>query len=55
MAMASVAAGADGLLIEVHPNPKYALSDAAQQLSIEEFIKLTADIAKIAGIVGKTI
>ena len=54
MAMAAIAAGADGLIIEVHPEPKYALSDAAQQLSISEFKKLSEDITKIATIVGRS-
>ena len=51
--MAAIAAGADGLIVEVHPEPKFALSDAAQQLSIEEFTKLSSDIAKMAPIVGR--
>ena len=34
MALAGIAAGADGLIVEVHPNPKVARSDAAQQLTI---------------------
>lgn len=54
MAMAAIAAGADGLIVEVHPEPKFALSDAAQQLSIAEFNKLAEDIRKIAPIVGRT-
>lgn len=54
MAKAAIAAGADGLIVEVHPEPKYALSDAAQQLSVEEFIKLSDDISKIAPIVDRT-
>lgn len=54
MAMASIAGGADGLIVEVHPNPKFALSDATQQLSIEEFKKLSDDIRKLAPVVGRT-
>jgi 3-deoxy-7-phosphoheptulonate synthase len=40
MAMASIAAGADGLLVEVHPNPDRALSDGAESLTFENFSRL---------------
>jgi 3-deoxy-7-phosphoheptulonate synthase len=53
LSKAAIAAGADGLIIEVHPNPKCALSDAAQQLSPEEFNELCKDIEKIADILGR--
>jgi len=53
LSMAAVAAGADGLLIEVHPNPRCALSDAAQQLTPENFDTLCRDISKIAEILGR--
>jgi 3-deoxy-7-phosphoheptulonate synthase len=53
LSRAAVAAGADGLIIEVHPNPRQALSDAAQQLSPDEFDRLCSDLSKIAEIVGK--
>lgn len=53
LSRAAVAAGADGLIIEVHPNPKQALSDASQQLSPADFDSLCIDISKIAEIVGK--
>jgi len=53
LSKAAVAAGADGLIIEVHPNPRCALSDAAQQLSPEDFDILCKDIGKIAEIVGR--
>ena len=55
LAKASVAFGCDGLLIEVHPNPKLAKSDAAQQLDFETFTNLMGDIKKIAGAVGRGI
>ena len=55
LARAAIAAGADGLLIEVHYNPAIAVSDAAQQLTIEEFCELMEDIKKIAAVVGKVI
>jgi 3-deoxy-7-phosphoheptulonate synthase len=53
LSRAAVAAGADGLMVEVHPNPKAALSDASQQMSEEEFTALCRDIEKIANIMGK--
>jgi len=53
LSKAAIAAGADGLIIEVHPNPKSALSDAAQQLTPEDFDYLCKDIAKIAEIIGR--
>lgn len=53
LSKAAIAAGSDGLIIEVHPNPKCALSDAAQQLSPENFDELCKDISKIAEIVGR--
>lgn len=53
LSKAAIAAGADGLIIEVHPNPKCALSDASQQLTPQDFDDLCKDIAKIAEIVGR--
>ncbi len=53
LSRAAVAAGADGLIIEVHPNPRCALSDAAQQLAPEDFDSLCKDIGRIAEIVGR--
>jgi 3-deoxy-7-phosphoheptulonate synthase len=49
MAMASLAAGADGLLIEVHPSPDHALSDGAQSLTAENFRQLVQRAKVIAG------
>lgn len=54
-AKAAVAAGADGLIIEVHPNPEEALSDGAQSLYPEKFEELMKDLRKVAGAVGRTI
>ncbi len=48
MARAAVAAGADGLLIEVHDDPDHALSDGAQSLALEQFDKLAIQLGKIA-------
>ena len=53
MAKAGVAAGADGLIIEVHPHPEKALSDGDQSLHPEEFAELMREMAPIAGAVGK--
>lgn len=52
---ACVALGVDGLLIEVHPNPKVAKSDASQQLNHQEFEALLKSIQPIAASVGYTI
>ncbi|AGB19268.1 3-deoxy-7-phosphoheptulonate synthase [Thermoanaerobacterium thermosaccharolyticum] len=53
MAKAAIAAGADGLIIEVHPDPKNALSDGAQSLTPKEFEALTKEISKVANAVGR--
>ena len=53
LSKAAITAGADGLIIEVHPNPRCALSDAAQQLTPEDFSSLCSDIARIADIIGR--
>ena len=50
MAMAAVVSGADGLEIEVHNCPKKALSDAAQQLTPEQFVGVMKDIEKARSI-----
>ena len=55
MAMASVAAGADGLMIEVHPNPDHALSDGAQSLTLENFANLMPQLRGVAAAIGRTI
>ena len=55
LAKAGLAVGADGLIIEVHPNPHDAMSDGAQSLIPEKFCKLMNDLAKIAGACDKTI
>jgi 3-deoxy-7-phosphoheptulonate synthase len=55
MARATVAAGGDGLLIEVHPNPDKALSDGAQSLFPEQFAKLMDSLRLIASAVDRTI
>ncbi|HWB64009.1 MAG TPA: 3-deoxy-7-phosphoheptulonate synthase [Chitinophagales bacterium] len=55
LARACMALGADGLLIESHPNPKEAKSDADQQLNFDEFRKLYQSLGKVAQAVGKNI
>jgi len=55
MARAAVAAGADGLIIEVHPDPDRALSDGMQSLDLPHFDALMREIAKIASAVGRSL
>ncbi len=55
MARASVAAGCDGLLMEVHPNPDKAISDGAQSLFPDQFSQLMKELRIIASAVGRTI
>jgi 3-deoxy-7-phosphoheptulonate synthase len=55
VARAAVAAGADGLLIEVHPDPDHALSDGAQSLRPEQFQELMAQLRIIAPAVGRRV
>ncbi|HVU45694.1 MAG TPA: bifunctional 3-deoxy-7-phosphoheptulonate synthase/chorismate mutase [Terracidiphilus sp.] len=55
MAKAAVAAGADALLIEIHPNADKAVSDAAQTMYLEDFTKLTRELRTIAQAVGRTL
>lgn len=55
MALAAVAAGADGLLMEMHPNPEKAMSDGAQSLYPEQLDKLMAQLRQLAPVVGRTI
>ncbi len=53
IAKAAIAAGADGLLIEVHPNPKEALVDGLQSLSLSSCEKLMTELDPIAQAVGR--
>jgi 3-deoxy-7-phosphoheptulonate synthase len=55
LALASVAAGADGLLMEMHPNPDKAMSDGAQSLRPEQLDKLVAQLKLVAQAVGRTV
>ena len=55
VSQAAVAAGADGLLIEVHPHPEEALSDGAQSLEPDRFARLMRRLQPIAAAVGRTL
>jgi 3-deoxy-7-phosphoheptulonate synthase len=55
VAKAAVAAGADGLLIEVHPHPEQALSDGAQSLKSDRFAALVEEIALVSRAVGRSL
>lgn len=52
---AAVAAGADGLIIEVHPNPAEATSDGEQSLKPQRFAELMGEVSKVAAAVGRTV
>lgn len=54
VARAGIAAGADGLLIEVHPNPAEALSDGAQSLDATQFAALMESVRRVATAVGRS-
>lgn len=55
LARACTALGCDGLLIEVHPNPKVAKSDASQQLDHDQFRQLTGSLKHVAAAIGRQI
>lgn len=55
MARAAVAAGADGLMVEVHPSPDAALSDGAQTLYPNQFAQLMREIRVIAEVIGRRV
>src|SRR5881296_1710363 len=55
MARAAVAAGADGIMVEVHPNPEEALSDGAQSLFPEQFAQLMREVRIIAEAIGRRV
>jgi 3-deoxy-7-phosphoheptulonate synthase len=55
MARAGVAAGADGVIVEVHPRPEKALSDGHQSLTPAEFADLMKQVRVIAGAVGRAL
>ena len=53
LARAAVAAGADGLMVEVHPDPERALSDGRQSLTLDGFGEMMEQLRKVAGAVGR--
>ncbi len=55
MARAAIAAGADGLLVEVHPNPERALSDGGQSLFPDQFERMMQDVTAIAEVIGRSV
>ncbi len=55
MSLAAVAAGADGIMVEVHPNPEEALSDGAQALLPKTFEKLMESLRAVAAAVGRSV
>lgn len=55
MSRAAIAAGADGLMVEVHNDPECALCDGAQSLKPEKYDELIRDVAQIAKVLGKTV
>jgi 3-deoxy-7-phosphoheptulonate synthase len=55
LARAAVAAGADGIIVEVHPDPEQALSDAAQQIPAAEFARFADEIRALASLMGKVV
>ena len=55
LALSGVAAGADGLMVEVHPDAANAMSDTSQQLSFEEYRQLYGKVRKVASAVGRTL
>jgi 3-deoxy-7-phosphoheptulonate synthase len=55
IARAAIAAGADGLIVEVHPNPQYARSDGRQSLKPARFEELMGQVSAVAAAVGREI
>ncbi|MEX2612955.1 MAG: 3-deoxy-7-phosphoheptulonate synthase, partial [Gaiellaceae bacterium] len=55
LARAAVAAGADGVMIEVHPRPEDALCDGPQQLRVGEFARFADEIRTLVALMGKTV
>jgi 3-deoxy-7-phosphoheptulonate synthase len=55
MALAAIAAGADGVMVEVHAHPEEALSDGPQALLPAQFARLMQDLTRVATAVGRTV
>lgn len=54
MCRAAIAAGADGLIVEVHPNPDHAIKDGAQSMTIDAFEEMMPSLRKVSEAVGRT-
>jgi len=55
LARAAAAVGADGIIVETHPRPEEALSDAAQQIPTSQFSEFAAEVAAVVALMGKEI
>ena len=55
LSLAAIAAGADGIIVEVHPNPDVALIDGQQSLSLENFTVLMEKLSPMAAALGRPI
>jgi 3-deoxy-7-phosphoheptulonate synthase len=55
MARAAIAAGADGIMVEVHHDPDHALSDGPQSLYPKQFAQLMGEVRLIAKAIGRTV
>ena len=55
MSLAALAAGAHGIMVEVHPNPEEAWCDGPQSLDLEAFAKLMEKVKPIAAVLGKKV
>jgi 3-deoxy-7-phosphoheptulonate synthase len=55
MCRAAAAVGADGLLVEVHPNPEKAIKDGAQSITIPAFQELMKELALVVPAIGRTL
>jgi 3-deoxy-7-phosphoheptulonate synthase len=53
LAIASVGAGADGIIVEIHPDPDRAKSDGGQSLTLENFAAMMPKLAAVAGVMGR--
>jgi len=55
LSMAAAAAGADGIIVEVHPNPEEAICDGPQQIYAEEFASYLEQVERVAAVAGKVL
>jgi 3-deoxy-7-phosphoheptulonate synthase len=55
LARAAVAAGADGVMVEVHPQPEDALCDGPQQIRLGDFGRFADEVTKLVTLMGKTV